>query len=92
MKFRYKVARIKRDTYSNDQTDWWSIVAAVSERDGYCCVDCGTNLVGKRREVHHIRPLTKGGRTVMTNLKLQCLDCHDKKHPHLSKQRKRRER
>ena len=81
---KYGVSKIQRDSYSNATTNWKEIRQKVLARDGYRCRDCGKSLVGVyKREVHHIKELSKGGRTVTSNLKSLCSSCHKKKHKHL---------
>ncbi len=49
----------------------------VLERDGYKCRQCG-----KRGdlEVHHIKPLSRGGSPAPKNCLTLCVDCHIKVH------------
>lgn len=88
------VTRIVRDTYrkkpllntkaAKDDT-WWAICKRVKERDQYKCVQCRTperNEKGGYLHVHHIRELSKGGQTVMSNLISLCELCHQKRHKH----------
>lgn len=88
------VTRIVRDTYrkkpllntkSAKADTWWSICAKVKARDGYKCVQCRTperKEKGGYLHVHHIRELSKGGQTVMSNLISLCDKCHHTKHRH----------
>jgi 5-methylcytosine-specific restriction endonuclease McrA len=81
---RYGIARIVRDKYSNNKASWDEIRQRVLERDQFNCTKCGTNLIGKwDREVHHIIPLSRGGKTVMSNLITLCGKCHKLEHRHL---------
>lgn len=81
------VTKIKRDGYStvngfSKNNEWWAIRAAVVKRDGGKCVPCKRKgLAIKGSEVHHVLPLSKGGRTVMTNLMTVCQLCHERRHP-----------
>ena len=87
---RYKhrtggVTRIQRDSYGKA---WFTWVAEVKDRDRYCCVACGKPENKKEslyHDVHHIRELSKGGRTCMSNLMTICKVCHAKRHNHLHK-------
>jgi 5-methylcytosine-specific restriction endonuclease McrA len=49
----------------------------VLERDNWRCQDCGSrgNL-----QVHHLRPRSKLGADIMTNLITLCAICHGKRH------------
>lgn len=76
------VVRIKRDSYSNASTTWYTIKAKVLERDRHKCVQCSSTA---HLNTHHIRPLSKGGRTIMSNLITLCEDCHSRRHRHLHK-------
>ncbi|MNC15660.1 HNH endonuclease [compost metagenome] len=44
------------------------------ERDGYTCCDCGTK---EDLEIHHILPISQGGKNIIENLKTVCCSCHD---------------
>lgn len=54
---------------------WYRIRDKVLARDKNKCRRCGAT---KNLRVHHILPLSKGGKTVMRNLITRCKDCHDK--------------
>lgn len=42
-------------------------------RDGHTCQDCGSN---ENLEIHHILPVSQGGKNVLNNLKTVCEKCH----------------
>ena len=49
----------------------------VMKRDGFRCVLYGrTSSEGARLEVDHIIPISKGGKTNMSNLRTLCMDCN----------------
>jgi 5-methylcytosine-specific restriction endonuclease McrA len=84
---RNGVTRIQRDSYSNDKVDWWDMVAQVRRRDRDTCQKCGeTDKEVKARsdsmDTHHIIPLSRGGRTILSNLELRCGRCHSKARGH----------
>ena len=87
------VTKIKRDGYStvngfSKNNEWWSISAQVRKRSKGLCEDHasrGVKVPGV--EVHHILPLSKGGRTVLSNLIHICMACHDRRHTHLFRSR-----
>lgn len=89
----YGVATIRRATYNTQngfsvKGGWWAISADVRKRDRGLCVPCARR--GKRvpgKEVHHIVPLSRGGKTVMSNLMLICEACHNQRHNHLYRKR-----
>lgn len=81
------VTRIVRDNYTKD---WYTVVKEVLERDDYQCrhVDAGeTKHCGSKDdlEVHHIVPLSRGGKTVKSNLMTLCGNHHGHRHPHLKR-------
>jgi len=90
------VRSIRRDTYNSNsgfsqKNGWWEINALVVKRSGG---QCEAYLGGRRcnnrgKEVHHIVPLSRGGRTTMTNLIHICAACHDARHNHLYKQNRK---
>lgn len=47
--------------------------AAVYDRDGHQCRQCGTT---KKLSVDHIHPLSRGGPTTMDNLQTLCIACN----------------
>jgi 5-methylcytosine-specific restriction endonuclease McrA len=81
------VTRIVRDNYSKD---WYIIVREVLERDDYQCrhVDegcikhCGSK---DDLEVHHICPLSRGGKTEKANLLTLCSTHHGGRHSHMKR-------
>jgi 5-methylcytosine-specific restriction endonuclease McrA len=87
------VTKIKRDGYStvngfSKANEWWAISAQVRKRSKGLCEDTihrGAPVKG--HEVHHIVPLSKGGRTTLANLIHLCTGCHDRRHNHLFRSR-----
>lgn len=77
-------ARIKRDSYSNAQTDWWAIRKEVFERDGGKCQsrDSGRICLRPGVDVHHILSLARGGTTTKSNLVTLCEEHHQARHRH----------
>jgi predicted restriction endonuclease len=51
----------------------------VMERDDFTCVKCGRSPAtekGVRLEIDHIKPYSKGGETVISNLQTLCRECN----------------
>lgn len=51
----------------------------VMERDDFSCVKCGRSPAtekGVRLEIDHIKPYSKGGETVISNLQTLCRECN----------------
>lgn len=46
-------------------------------RDNHTCQDCGAT---ERLEIHHILPISQGGKNELTNLKTVCFSCHRKNY------------
>lgn len=44
------------------------------------CERCGTSLVGRDYHVHHKKPHSLGGVTVVTNGMVLCVNCHKEVH------------
>jgi len=85
-KRRNGVTRVVRDNYRNN---WYATVAEVLERDEYECKNIRSGLVchsKKDLQVHHILPLSKGGRTEKSNLITLCHECHSSRHPHMARE------
>ena len=56
--------------------------ATVLKRDNKSCVDCGANpknSPGVKLEIHHVKPVSKGGKTELNNLVVNCKDCNSGK-------------
>ena len=51
--------------------------AEVLQRDNKTCQDCGKTIAdGIKLEVHHIKPVSKGGTNSLENLITNCEDCN----------------
>ena len=87
------VTKIRRDSYSTQNgmtvnNSWWTLSAQVRKRSAGWCEDHALRgLKVKGVEVHHIVPLSRGGRNVVSNLLHLCETCHNKRHNHLYKAR-----
>lgn len=87
------VTKIRRDGYStvngfSKANEWWTTSAQVRKRSqGWCEDHLRRGIKVKGKEVHHIRPLSAGGRTVLSNLIHLCEECHNKRHTHLYRSR-----
>ena len=53
-----------------------AIRASVMERDGFACVECGSD---QRLSLDHIWPYSKGGRDTLENLRVLCQSCNSSK-------------
>lgn len=77
------VSTIQRDSYRSSAAEgsWFDLVKQVAKRDGNRCTQCGYTGPGIDR--HHIIPLSRGGRNVLSNLISLCETCHAKRHSHM---------
>ena len=83
-----KVRRTKVQAYGT-QDQWAAMSAACLRRDGNRCTLCGrSSTPGNRLNAHHMIPVSRGGKTVMFNLRTLCQSCHCKQpfHEHMRKQ------
>lgn len=66
--------------YSGYPPDWSERRAAVLDRDGHRCRQCGKGYVRRalerRLHIHHVVPLGRGGNHALSNLITLCLKCH----------------
>lgn len=76
-----------RQLPEHDRTISDSVRAAVLERDGFACRECGwqysmRNPADRRSalELHHVKPHVQGGKNEVDNLVTLCNVCHDQKH------------
>ncbi|MGE8453249.1 MAG: HNH endonuclease [Pseudomonadales bacterium] len=60
---------------------WYELREAALRRCGGQCQSPGCS--SKAQEVHHIVPLSRGGRNILSNLMCLCKTCHDRRHTHL---------
>lgn len=85
--------RIVRDSYHNTDQTWWAMQKRVCSRDSNQCravtvdssgarVRCTHSKPDYKLHCHHVKPLSKGGKTIIANLILLCEDCHHKRHKH----------
>lgn len=87
MKGVAKIRRTRQQAYGS-YAEWADISKRVKTRDGNKCTQCGTpKSPGVKLEVHHIIPVSRGGRTIEANLKTLCENCHERQpgHSHLRK-------
>lgn len=78
-----KVRRTKTEAYGN-LYDWLKICAAVKRRDGYKCRKCGRPEHELGLHVDHIIEVSRGGQTIMSNLRCLCPICHADRPSHRS--------
>ena len=64
--------QIKREGYHTQKRSWYETQDLVYKRDGHRCTECRITQAqskakydGKMLQVHHIKPLSRGGRTVL---------------------------
>lgn len=85
------VAKVRRTAVQayGTKTDWAAMSAACIKRDGYKCTKCKRSTApGNRLNAHHIIPVSRGGKTILYNLKTLCQWCHSGMpfHQHMRKQ------
>lgn len=70
--------RITKQIYQNERASMTeSLRYDILKRDGFRCVICGASAVdGVKLHVDHIRPVSKGGKTVASNLRTLCQRCN----------------
>lgn len=71
--------KLRRDPYyvsRHRQKIPSSLRAAVYERDGHACVQCGST---ERLSLDHIYPHSRGGQDVLDNLQTLCRSCNSRK-------------
>lgn len=73
-----KVRRTSEQAYG-ERWDWMATREKVIARDGHVCRKCPSR---ENLQVDHIRPVSKGGTTTMSNLWTLCADCHAKRPGH----------
>ena len=71
--------------------DWYTLKARVLKRDNFRCRQCKVkhgsddpHKLGKKvwLDAHHIKELSDGGLTMMSNLISLCRKCHHSRHRH----------
>lgn len=59
----------------------------ICERDNYTCQICGKHMPdGVGLQIDHIVPVSKGGKTVPSNLRVLCSKCNGAKHDRMTSQ------
>ncbi len=61
---------VNRKSITEEERDF------IFSRDGYQCVQCGSN---KRLQIDHVHPFSEGGKTSSDNLQTLCKSCNCKK-------------
>lgn len=84
-----RVRRTKEQAYGSRES-WEAICAQVHQLYNHTCARCKKGRaelrrLGRRLECHHIVPVSRGGKTVIYNLKPLCSYCHGLQpgHSHL---------
>lgn len=55
----------------------------IKERDSYTCQSCGKTMYDEvGLHIDHIHPVSKGGKTVISNLQVLCSKCNGRKSNH----------
>ena len=62
----------------------WDKVKQLTPLSGRRCAKCGTN---KDLQRHHRVPLSKGGKNVVSNVEILCINCHARQHHHKMKRK-----
>lgn len=62
---------------------WRVMRQYVYKRDNGRCLYCDNPVELYACHIHHILELSRGGTNHPTNLKTLCIDCHEKRHPHM---------
>jgi len=62
--------------------NWHDLADKCKQRYNYICQKCGKSFKENKIKLHahHVIPLSKGGRNVLSNLIALCEDCHSKVH------------
>lgn len=58
---------------------WTTTRQRIAARDGGVCADCGGMWRSDRDHIDHQVPLEQGGSNDDSNLRLRCVECHQKK-------------
>lgn len=52
----------------------------VFQKDDFRCVECGATNKQSKLEIDHIKPWSKGGKTILENLQILCFICNRSKY------------
>ena len=74
---RPSIQQYKKDTEPSQRDRMTpALRSAILERDKFTCCDCGRNAYdGVKVDVDHIVPVSKGGKTIKSNLQALCEEC-----------------
>jgi 5-methylcytosine-specific restriction endonuclease McrA len=86
--FRPKAVKIlARDAWNKERYGLaWDKIKTQVPLSGRTCSECGSK---KNLQRHHNIPLSKGGQHSIANITVLCVDCHNKKHKHNIKPKRR---
>lgn len=73
-----KIRRTKKQSYGSIQ-EWSALCSAAKKRDGHKCRKCNATSY---LQVDHIVPVSRGGRSILSNLWTLCDYCHSKRPGH----------
>lgn len=73
-----KIRRTKQQAYGTLQ-NWAELCRLVKQRDGHKCRKCNSR---EYLQVDHIIPVSKGGKSILSNLWTLCDICHAKRPGH----------
>lgn len=79
---QYRIKRIERANLIRRPSSLVFRELELSGKDIYHCEMCGFESLGERNilEIHHIEPLSKGGKDSASNIAILCPNCHRSIH------------
>lgn len=82
MKLRIKVAKIQRRNWQKRYPDdWKSLSQSIKAKHNNRCSKCGcVGSFDNPIQLHHLIPLSRGGRNVQANFVPLCSICHRRSH------------
>jgi len=78
-KYNFTITKYQYDCENQRSLMTKELRLKIIRRDGCVCQNCGKRCSYSEIEIDHIRPISKGGKTIDSNLQVLCVKCNRQK-------------